>query len=105
MIWIFFLVVTVLVAAGFAALITQRATYDSMPPPTHTEHDINAGRIAKAADIDDLHFDTAFRGYRMDQVDEVLDALRTRLAAYESGDLPTMKLPRVAARRPVERGE
>ena len=42
---------------------------------------------------------------RMDQVDEVLDALRTRLAAYESGDLPTMKLPRVAPRPPVERAE
>ena len=49
----------------------------------------------RAADIDAIHFDTALRGYRMDQVDEVLEALRERLAAYESGDHPTMKLPRV----------
>lgn len=100
MIWIFFLIVAVLVAAGFAALVARRITFDPMPPPPHSAHDVNAANLLRAADIDSLHFDTALRGYRMDQVDEVLDALQERLAAYERGDLPTMKLPRTVAREP-----
>lgn len=38
----------------------------------------------RAADIDQLRFSVAFRGYRMDQVDEVLDRLRAELAAREA---------------------
>ena len=95
MIWIFFLVVAILVAAGFAGLVARRFTYDPLPAPAHTAHTVVPGAIERAADIDAIHFDTALRGYRMDQVDEVLEALRERLAAYESGDHPTMKLPRV----------
>lgn len=99
MTWVVLLCVAVGVAAGFAALILGRATYDPMAEPTHTEHDIQAAHLVRAADIDTVHFDTALRGYRMDQVDEVLDALQARLAAYEAGDMPTMKLTRVSARR------
>ena len=95
MIWLFFLLVAVLVAAGFAALITRRITYDPLPEPVHTAHDVLAARLSTAADIDDIHFDTALRGYRMDQVDEVLDALQTQLRAYERGETPTTKLTRV----------
>jgi DivIVA domain-containing protein len=38
----------------------------------------------RAVDIDQLRFSVAFRGYRMDQVDEVLDRLRAELAAREA---------------------
>ena len=100
MIWIFFICVGVLVAAGFAALALGRASYDPMPEPTHTAHDVQAGRLRTASDVDEVRFDTALRGYRMDQVDEVLAALRDRLAGYESGDTPTTKLPRTVVRRP-----
>ncbi|CCI53670.1 DivIVA domain-containing protein [Nostocoides jenkinsii] len=85
MIWILFLVVGVLVAAYFAALILGRAQYDPMPEPTHTQPLVRLPAEPTARDIDDLHFDTALRGYRMDQVDEVLDQLQARLAAYEHG--------------------
>ncbi len=95
MIWLFFLLVAVLVAAGFAALITRRITFDPLPEPVHTAHDVLAARLRTAADIDDIHFDTALRGYRMDQVDDVLDALQTQLREYERGETPTTKLTRV----------
>jgi DivIVA domain-containing protein len=36
-----------------------------------------------ASDIDRLRFSVAFRGYRMDQVDQVLDRLRRELAARD----------------------
>lgn len=101
MIWVFFTVVAVLIGAGFALLITGRVTYDALPPPVHTEHDVSAERIERAADVDAIHFDTALRGYRMDQVDDVLDALRGRLAAYEAGEAATMKLPRASGAAPT----
>lgn len=37
----------------------------------------------RAEDLDSLRFSTALRGYRMDQVDEVLDVLRSELGAKE----------------------
>lgn len=53
-----------------------------------------AGPVDGAA-IDALRFTVAFRGYRMDEVDEVLDRLRAeleqrdaRLAALEARDAP-----------------
>ena len=88
MIWVFFTVVAVLIAAGFALLITGRLTYDALPPPVHTEHDVGADRIERAADVDAIHFDTALRG---------------RLAAYEAGEVPTMTLPRVSPGAPPTR--
>lgn len=36
-----------------------------------------------AADVDRLRFSSGFRGYRMDQVDEVLDLLRDEIAARD----------------------
>ncbi|HRW02008.1 MAG: DivIVA domain-containing protein [Actinobacteria bacterium] len=98
MIWVFFTVVAVLLVAAFAGLIARRATYDSLPEPVHTAHDVQAARIERAGDIDNIHFDTALRGYRMDQVDAVLETLRTKLLAYEAGDRPTTRLSRVSPR-------
>ncbi|MEV7647901.1 DivIVA domain-containing protein [Arthrobacter sp. NPDC089319] len=37
----------------------------------------------RAEDLDSLRFSTALRGYRMDQVDEVLEVLRSELGAKE----------------------
>ncbi|MDP5227135.1 MULTISPECIES: DivIVA domain-containing protein [Arthrobacter] len=37
-----------------------------------------------AADVDRLRFSLGLRGYRMDQVDEVLDRLRDQLAVQQS---------------------
>lgn len=49
----------------------------NLPPVLLPEH-------PQAADIDQIRFSVAFRGYRMDQVDEVLDRLRAELAAREA---------------------
>ncbi|WP_181038389.1 DivIVA domain-containing protein [Arthrobacter sp. ZGTC131] len=39
---------------------------------------------AKAADVDHVRFSLGLRGYRMDQVDEVLDDLRDQLASKDA---------------------
>ena len=39
---------------------------------------------AKASDVDHVRFALGLRGYRMDQVDEVLDELRDELTAREA---------------------
>ncbi|NMM25281.1 MAG: DivIVA domain-containing protein [Phycicoccus sp.] len=41
--------------------------------------------LLPAADIGQLRFDQALRGYRMDQVDEVVDALIARVRELEAG--------------------
>jgi DivIVA domain-containing protein len=48
----------------------------SLPPVLLPEH-------AAAADIDHLRFAVGFRGYRMDQVDQVLDDLRDQIIAKD----------------------
>lgn len=90
MVWVLFGVVAVLVIAVVAGMLAGRIGYDPMGEPTHTAPLVRLPEQPYAADVDDLHFDTAFRGYRMDQVDDVLDQLKARLAAYESatGELP-----------------
>ena len=48
----------------------------SLPPVLLPEH-------AAAADIDHLRFAVGLRGYRMDQVDQVLDDLRDQITAKD----------------------
>ncbi len=52
---------------------------------------------AEPADIDKLRFAIGFRGYRMDQVDQVLDELRSQLAAR---DLEISQVREELSRRP-----
>lgn len=103
MIWVFFLVITVVVVAGFAALLLGRVTYDPMPAATASRPRVALPESSRSTDVDDLHFDTALRGYRMDQVDDVLDQLKARLAQYEQGqvDVATMRLAKVRALNPT----
>ena len=58
---------------GFLADATTSRSFNGVPP----------GPIS-TADIEQLHFDQGLRGYRMDQVDEVLDALCVRVKDLES---------------------
>lgn len=85
MIWVFFIAVAVVLVGGFAALITGRAGYDPLAEATTTQRDTALPEVPHARDIADLHFDTALRGYRMDQVDAVLDQLQRRIADLEAG--------------------
>lgn len=84
MIWVFLLVVAVALVAVFAALITGRLRYDPMSEPVTSAHDPGLPEAPHARDIDGVRFDRSLRGYRMDQVDGVLDALRDTLARQET---------------------
>lgn len=83
MIWIFLIAVAVLLVAAFGALLVGRIPFDPMSEPTHTQPDPGLPLVPRAADITNVRFDTALRGYRMDQVDEVLDRLQGHIAEQE----------------------
>lgn len=85
MIWIFFILVTLILVIGFAAVLTGRLTPDPMADPARStpHHGLPPGPV-RAGDVDQVRFDTALRGYRMDQVDDVLDRLQQRIAELET---------------------
>lgn len=85
MIWVFFIAVGVLVIGGFAALIAGRVSYDPLAEATTTQADPILSEEFGPGEIAAVRFDTALRGYRMDQVDAVLDRLQTRIAELEAG--------------------
>jgi DivIVA domain-containing protein len=82
-IWVLFIVVAVLVTGAFAALLAGRIGYDPMAAPTTTARDSRLPEGFHARDVTAVRFDTALRGYRMDQVDVVLAQLRDRIAELE----------------------
>jgi DivIVA domain-containing protein len=83
-IWVFLIVVAVLVVGAFAALVTGRIGYDPMAEATTTQSVPELPDEFTSNDVSTLRFDTALRGYRMDQVDAVLDRLQERIAALEA---------------------
>jgi DivIVA domain-containing protein len=85
-IWVFFIAVGVLVIGAFAALIAGRVRYDPLAEATTTQADPVLSDDFASGEISAVRFDTALRGYRMDQVDAVLDRLQTRIAELEAGD-------------------
>lgn len=84
MIWVVLTVVAVLVVGGFAALATGRVGYDPMAEATTSQGAPYLSEEFAAADISAVRFDTALRGYRMDQVDAVLERLQARIAELEA---------------------
>lgn len=83
MVWVLIIVVAVLLIVLFLGLLAGKLPFDRMSEPTHTTPGIGLPDQVHAADIDGLRFDTALRGYRMDQVDEVLARLQRRIADLE----------------------
>jgi DivIVA domain-containing protein len=83
-IWVFFTVVAVLLIGTFAALVTGRLGYDPMAAATTTQSVPALSDGFTSDEISAVRFDTALRGYRMDQVDAVLDRLQSRIAELES---------------------
>jgi DivIVA domain-containing protein len=88
------IVIAALVLAGIvfgAASFTLGRDRGLTPPrPDGVPFDLPPDRPLDRADISDLRFDTALRGYRMDQVDQLLarvaddlDFLYTRIADLE----------------------
>lgn len=88
---VFLSVLVVLVAGAVAALAVGRLGSEAsvaMPEPVHTTgHDVlPAGRPhgeLTRADLAGVRFDRAVRGYRMDQVDAVLDRLSEEIATRD----------------------
>lgn len=77
-------ILLVLVAGAVAALAVGRigaGVSIAMPEPVHTTgHDVLANDTITRADVASVRFDRAARGYRMDQVDAVLDRLADEIA-------------------------
>jgi DivIVA domain-containing protein len=87
---VFLSALVVLVAGAVAALAVGRLGSEAsvaMPEPVHTTgHDVlppgRHGELTRA-DLAGVRFDRAVRGYRMDQVDAVLDRLAEEIATRD----------------------
>ena len=77
------LVVVLLIGLTTAAVMGRIGGFMAEPTSTHAFSGVPTGS-ASAGDIWLPHFDLALRGYRMDQVDEVIDALSARLRELET---------------------
>ena len=61
-----------------------RLDVDPLAEPTHTAPDHGLPAEPGASDVDAVRFDTAPRGYRMDEVDALIGRLSADLAAREA---------------------
>jgi DivIVA domain-containing protein len=82
-IWVLIVVVAVLLIAAVLAMLAGRLPYDGLSAPVHSTPPVELPVEAGPDDVAALHFDTALRGYRMDQVDQALNILQKRIAALE----------------------
>lgn len=74
MTWLFILLTMTLVAL-VAGIVTGRITGSMEPPVSSLPFRGLPSDDVAPTDLEELRFDAALRGYRMDQVDEVLDRL------------------------------
>lgn len=88
---VFFLLIVVLLT-GLTAVAVMGRIGGFMAEPTSSQafsgvSDVLGDPVGSlsAGDVGRLHFDQALRGYRMDQVDEVVEALIARVRALETG--------------------
>jgi DivIVA domain-containing protein len=77
------LIVVLLIGLTAAAVMGRISGFMAEPTSSHAFSGPPEGSIS-ADDIEQLHFDQGLRGYRMDQVDEVIDALGARLRELEA---------------------
>jgi DivIVA domain-containing protein len=82
-IWVLVVAVAVLLVAAFLAMLAGRLPYDGMSRPVHSTAPIELPADIGPDDVAALRFDTALRGYRMDQVDQALGMLQKRIAHLE----------------------
>jgi DivIVA domain-containing protein len=87
MIWVALLIAVVLVGLTVAAILGRIDGSLAEPTSTVSFLPLPQDRLTEQ-DIDAVRFDTAFRGYRMDQVDEVLGRLTAEIGILRAG-LPT----------------
>lgn len=83
MIVYFLLILVLLIGLTAAAVMGRIGGFMAEPTSTHAFAGVPTGPFSEH-DIEQLHFAQAIRGYRMDQVDEVIDALSARLRELET---------------------
>ena len=82
---ILFLVLIVILLIGLTTAAVMGKIGGFMADPTSTQSFSGIPDGALSTDgLAQLHFDQALRGYRMDQVDQVIDALTARVRELES---------------------
>ncbi|HKU34815.1 MAG TPA: DivIVA domain-containing protein [Paenarthrobacter sp.] len=84
----FFLVFLAIVLVGAAlffgaGIVRGRSIGAGLDDPTPNLPPVLLSRQANPADVDNVRFALGLRGYRMDQVDQVLDELRDQLLAKD----------------------
>ena len=77
------LIVVLLIGLTAAAVMGRIGGFIAEPTSTVAFSGLPTGSLS-AQDLEQLHFAQAVRGYRMDQVDEVIDALSARLRELET---------------------
>jgi DivIVA domain-containing protein len=77
------LIVVLLIGLTTAAVIGRIGGFMAEPTSSHAFGGVPTGSLS-ADDVAALHFDQALRGYRMDQVDEAIDALAARVRELEA---------------------
>lgn len=85
-------VVLAAVVAGIVLAVSGRASLLADAPPDSPARGLPPGRL-RAADLDAVRLPMAVRGYRMAEVDEVLDRLRDELARRDGAGAPEPELP------------
>jgi DivIVA domain-containing protein len=77
------LIVVLLIGLTTAAFMGKIGGFMAEPTSSHAFEGVPTGSLT-ADDVGALHFDQGLRGYRMDQVDEAIDALAARLRELEA---------------------
>lgn len=77
------LIVILLIGLTAAALMGRISGFLAEPTSSQAFGGVPAGSLS-TADLRHLRFDQGLRGYRMEQVDEVIDALSARLNTLET---------------------
>ena len=77
------LIVVLLIGLTTAAVMGKIGGFMADPTSSQSFGGVPAGPWSPGV-LEQLHFDQALRGYRMDQVDEVIDALGARVRELET---------------------
>lgn len=83
MVAVFLAALVAVVVFGVAVALSGRADPMAPAPPDAADDGLPAGPLAPQ-DVDRARFSVAFRGYRMVEVDAVLDRLRAALAERDA---------------------
>ena len=85
------LVVILLIGLAIAAVMGKIGGFMADPTSSQSFGGLPEGPLS-TDNLAQLHFDQALRGYRMNQVDEVIDALSARVRELES-EVASLSVP------------